>query len=245
MENASRVHRKQQWGWQATGTGPSRRSATCGAGALNTSWPSTSSRTSGIAARVSIGPVVRALADNERPLRPRAVALRRLRLLASAPSELGSWESISFRIGRGKVIFAPRTVDLCRCRSNLARAQFRATGQRDGGHATTCTPAGAPRVQLPRPEESAPKSCRAATHGKPLSSVGPQRSRFLTLFHHSDRRRQERLHGLDRPSAGAGRPRASMPGTVRRVVQFSSEADRSNGGTLASPLSRPCRARRP
>ena len=46
MENASRVHRKQQWGWQATGTGPSRRSATCGAGALNTSWPSTSSRTS-------------------------------------------------------------------------------------------------------------------------------------------------------------------------------------------------------
>ena len=120
-----------------------------------------------------------------------------------------------------------------------------ATLQRDGGHATTCTPAGAPRVQLRRPEESAPKSCRAATHGKPLSSVGPQRSRFLTLFHHSDRRRQERLHGLDRPSAGAGRPRASMPGTVRRVVPFSSEADRSNGGTLASPLSRPCRARRP
>ena len=156
-----------------------------------------------------------------------------------------SWESISFRIGRGKVTLRAAGSDLCRCRSNLARAQFRATGQRDGGHATTCTPAGAPRVQLRRPEESAPKSCRAATHGKPLSSVGPQRSRFLTLFHHSDRRRQERLHGLDRPPAGAGRPRASMPGTVRRVVPFSSEADRSNGGTLASPLSRPCRARRP
>ena len=150
-----------------------------------------------------------------------------------------------FCIGRGKVTLRAAGSDLCRCRSNLARAQFRATGQRDGGHATTCTPAGAPRVQLPRPEESAPKSCRAATHGKPLSSVGPQRSRFLTLFHHSDRRRQERLHGLDRPPAGAARPRASMPGTVRRVVQFSSEADRSNGGTLASPLSRPCRARRP
>ena len=150
-----------------------------------------------------------------------------------------------FCIGRGKVTLRAAGSDLCRCRSNLARAQFRATGQRDGGHATTCTPAGAPRVQLRRPEESAPKSCRAATHGKPLSSVGPQRSRFLTLFHHSDRRRQERLHGLDRPSAGAGRPRASMPGTVRRVVPFSSEADRSNGGTLASPLSRPCRARRP
>ena len=156
-----------------------------------------------------------------------------------------SWESISFCIGRGKVTLRAAGSDLCRCRSNLARAQFRATGQRDGGHATTCTPAGAPRVQEPRPEESAPKSCRAATHGKPLSSIGPQRSRFLTLFHHSDRRRQERLHGLDRPSAGAGRPRASMPGTVRRVLPFSSEADRSNGGTLASPLSRPCRARRP
>ena len=156
-----------------------------------------------------------------------------------SPSEVG------FRIGRGKVTLRAAGSDLCRCRSNLARAQFRATGQRDGGHATTCTPAGAPRVQLRRPEESAPKSCRAATHGKPLSSIGPQRSRFLTLFHHSDRRRQERLHGLDRPSAGAGRPRASMPGTVRRVFPFSSEADRSNGGTLASPLSRPCRARRP
>ena len=148
-------------------------------------------------------------------------------------------------IGRGKVTLRAAGSDLCRCRSNLARAQFRATGQRDGGHATTCTPAGAPRVQLRRPEESAPKSCRAATHGKPLSSIGPQRSRFLTLFHHSDRRRQERLHGLDRPPAGAARPQASMPGTVRRVVPFSSEADRSNGGTLASPLSRPCRARRP
>ena len=150
-----------------------------------------------------------------------------------------------FCIGRGKVTLRAAGSDLCRCRSNLARAQFRATGQRDGGHATTCTPAGAPRVQLRRPEESAPKSCRAATHGKPLSSVGPQRSRFLTLFHHSDRRRQERLHGLDRPPAGAARPRVSMSGTVRRVVPFSSEADRSNGGTLASPLSRPCRARRP
>ena len=69
--------------------------------------------------------------------------------------------------------------------------------------------------------------------------VSPQRSRSPPLFHHSDRRMQERLHGLNQPPAGADRPGAAMSGTVRRVVPFSSEADRSNGGTLASPLSRP------
>ena len=53
------------------------------------------------------------------------------------PQHPRSWESISFRIGRGKVTLRAATSDLCRCRSNLARAQFRATGQRDGGHATT------------------------------------------------------------------------------------------------------------
>ena len=136
-------------------------------------------------------------------------------------------------------------VDLCHCHANLARAQFRATTSVMGTtirhahlperRACSCKGPKKPHrnlVGLRRTASRSPRSVLSARAPPPLS-------------HHSDRRMQERLHGLNQPPAGADRPGAAMSGTVRRVVPFSSEADRSNGGTLASPLSRPSRARRP
>jgi hypothetical protein len=138
-----------------------------------------------------------------------------------------------------KSYFAPPGVDLCRCRSNLARAQFRATASVMGTtirhahlperRACSCKGPKKPHRNLVGLRRTASRSPRSV-----LSARAPPRSLITAIG-----RMQERLHGLNKSPAGAARPGAAMSGTVRRVVPFSSEADRSNGGTLASPLSRP------